>query len=516
MRIHRFKESVLMSTYVVAFAITDYDFIESQSSNNVSIRFWAPKENLSTEILEGTRRSLELFENLLHYDYPLEKLDVLSLPPYLGSRTIGMENWGLITINETYLNEINEKPSSMRENAGFPAGITGNDECYVVAHEVAHMWFGNLITPKDWKDLWLSEGVTSFFHAHACEREDEENVARSSLGNGKNWWRQDMGPNPKYDGPLRINVEEEEDVKKQLNMAQYLKGAGITNMIKAVVGPEKFMAGIRKYIRHYAFKNVDTEDFVNSLDPQLLDFVDSWTQQAGYPVLDVQRAYDAEGTVEISQRPYPSEQVEEEARWDIPFTVANQPKDNATENGTITAREIHWLRTTNQAPLMMELTAESEEWIVVDPDVDGFYTINYDEKNWHLIIDQLESDREVFSPHLRMRLLRDAWHLTQKDLLSPAICLRLLSSLGSEDNEAIWDQAYAVFEYFIKNTDTTPFGHRLHAMIRSVIDERMGRSGENGLTKSQRKLACLGRHEICYQKTPWLEDVAKFLQEYGS
>ena len=165
--------------------------------------------------------------------------------------------------------------------------------------------------------------------------------------------------------------------------------------------------------------------------------------------------------------------------------------------------------------MKIRLTAKKGEWILVDPEVNGVYMVNYDEHNWRLIIRQLETDRSVFPPHLRLRLLQDAWHLTKKELLSPGLCLRLLSYIKYEDDAAVWKLAYEMFRYFNSHTDGTPFGYRLHAMMRGLIDERIKTSGEGGLSTYERNLAALGRHAIFYKPTPWLEEVSKFLKEFG-
>ena len=142
------------------------------------------------------------------------------------------------------------------------------------------------------------------------------------------------------------------------------------------------------------------------------------------------------------------------------------------------------------------------------------FVVNYDDRNWHILIHQLETDRDALPPHSRLRLLQDAFLLTKKDLLSPAICLSLLSYIRVEEEPMIWKQALEMFQYFDEKVGWTPFGYRLHEMMRALIDARLKASvGRRELTRYEREVACLGRHQTCYQKTRWLEQIAQFLKK---
>ena len=501
MRHHKFKESVTMSTYLVAFALTDHDFVETQSQSNVTIRLWGPSAELYDipfqQTLIKAKESFDFFEDLLGIEYPLKKLDIL--PVSMNRIMMGMENWGLITVNDEQLfgNERQRNDSYRR--------------CKVVSHEIAHMWFGNLVTPKDWKDLWLSEGITSFFHEVACKDE-----GRTRLNAAKNKWHRQLGKtmiNGQGERPLRATLRRAEEIQDQYRAEQYHNGAAIVNMMRAVVGDAKFESGIKRYLRDFAYKSVDTKDFVKSVDASLMAFVDSWTTQAGYPILRVDKSYKADGSVFISQKPMPSRKPLGDREWEIPFTITSKSKYNSSEE--MSDEEVHWSgpKTTGAASTTLKTGVAEDEWIVVDPDVNGFYVVDYDQRNWRLLIGQLETDHEVFPSHLRLRLLQDAFYLTQVGVLDPSISLRLTYYVRNDDDADIWKQAAEILRYFSGKTKGSLIRHRLRAMMRMMVETGLKNPMEGNYRNYVREVACLSLHKSCYTMTPWLKSVASYLDE---
>jgi len=501
MKNFRFKESVEMPTYIVAMAVTTDLYQESKTNRNVTVRVWYPPRSGSTPgytralryILRITTKLIGVFENLLDFEYPLSKLDILPVPLSLDSMNLGMENWGLITVNEDYLRDFHS------------GNVKESEFCHTMSHEVVHNWFGNLVTPKTWEDLWLSEGIASYFHVIGCEGEDQADEIQdgvSRLDAEKAKWRGNLELEASKN-PLRPSIRKTEDILGQFKVDQYLKGAAITNMIQAVVGKASFMKGIKRYLKEFAFKSVTTKDFVKSMDPSLDKFVDQWTKQIGFPVLTVKQR---DSTVVVTQKPFFKESGD--STWEIPFTITTKSEMEEAEKHL----ETHW-SLPNQAETVRQLRGSATDWVLADPEVDGFYVINYDEVNWGRLIRQLAIDHNLIPPHARLRLITDAWLLSEGGFLSPSILLRLLRYMGLEQYQKVWQKAQGIFKGLMHKLDKAPFGHRLGYMMRKIVDDKleMIKEAQIGLTQTEREFACVAKHRICYSETKWLAEVDAYL-----
>ena len=162
----------------------------------------------------------------------------------------------------------------------------------------------------------------------------------------------------------------------------------------------------------------------------------------------------------------------------------------------------------------MKVAGTNEDWILLDENVDGIYVVNYDVTNWRLLIRQLETDREALTLNSRFRLLIDACYLSEKELLSPAICFDMLSSVRFENDTALWRKAYEILKEYDDKLDRRPASYHLRAMMRDMIEERLKTITRYELSVDEMAIAKLGGHECSYEVSSWMEDVENYFENH--
>ena len=233
-----FQESPPMSTYILAFVISNFGYEDSvKTNNNITFRIWAHNNSLDQTryAKEIGPQMLEYFETYLDVTYPLPKQDMIALPGKKGA----MENWGLITYSELYL--LYKEGVSALENKQLIS--------LIVSHELAHNWFGNLVTPSWWTNLWLNEGFASYFmylgadHVHPEFKHMEQFV----IDKVQHVFSIDV---KEKSHPISIDAEHQLDIWERLGaQLYYLKGASIIRMMHHFLTDETFKKALSNYLR---------------------------------------------------------------------------------------------------------------------------------------------------------------------------------------------------------------------------------------------------------------------------
>uniref|UniRef100_A0A8C1RK08 Aminopeptidase n=1 Tax=Cyprinus carpio TaxID=7962 RepID=A0A8C1RK08_CYPCA len=270
-----FKKSVKMSTYLVCFAVHQFHYVERISKRNIPLRIFAQPLQISTAEYAAnvTRIIFDYFEEYFDMEYSLEKLDSIAIPDF---GTGAMENWGLITYRETNL-LFDEKESS---------SVNKQRVASVIAHELVHQWFGNIVTMDWWDNLWLNEGFASFFEYVGVEQAELDWGMRDII------LINDVFPVMADDAllsshPIIMDVSSPAEITFVFDAISYNKGASILRMLEDLLGRDTFRDGCRQYLKSYPFQNAKTSDFWKALESGLpvADIMDTWTKQMGYPVL---------------------------------------------------------------------------------------------------------------------------------------------------------------------------------------------------------------------------------------
>ncbi|KAL9669853.1 hypothetical protein QQ045_007403 [Rhodiola kirilowii] len=277
-----YEVSPVMPTYAVAVVVGMFDYVENITSNaGTKVRVYGPVDNagLGKFSLDVAVRSLDIFKRYLNVRYPLPKLDMVGIPSF---RDAGMENFGLITCQSTFLYVNNN--TTMDEK---------RETAILVAHEVAHMWFGDLVTMKWWKYFWLNEGFATWFNYYAVDQIfpeweiwayfTEKHGAASLVSNTDS-----------RSIPIEVEVNSFKDLYAVMNspVIMYHKAAYIIQMLYTYLGPQIFQHSIASYIKEFSWSSVDSENLWTTIEKvsgkPVKNVMSQWTKLTGYPVVSVE------------------------------------------------------------------------------------------------------------------------------------------------------------------------------------------------------------------------------------
>jgi len=422
----RFGETPVMSTYLLAFVIGDLVSIQAQANETTTVGVWTTrgKEAQGQFALDTSVRLLSFFNDYFGIPYPLEKLDHIAIPDFAAG---AMENWGAITYRETAL---------LVDPANSSAG-TRQRVAEVVAHEMAHMWFGDLVTMEWWDDLWLNESFASWMGTKAVDWLFPEWQMWTQFVN------MDTNRALSLDGlknshPIEQEVKDPAEVSQLFDAISYSKGASIIRMLEQFLGPEVFRQGLSRYLSAHQYSNARTEDLWAALEAAsgqpVTSIMDSWTKQMGYPVLQVEASRTADH-IELTLRQerfvydrlLGGEEPESEV-WRLPVAVSASGAGDATTT----------VMDTQHASLSVAAPAPATEgrWFKVNPGQTGFFRVNYPTEDWERLIPAIRS-RELPATD-RLGIQNDAYALSRAGLLPVTQFLSLARAYLDEDDASVW------------------------------------------------------------------------------
>ncbi|KAJ9055264.1 hypothetical protein DSO57_1005671 [Entomophthora muscae] len=280
----KFATTPVMSTYLLAFIVGDLDFIESHtfgkiSSTPVKCHVYTP---LSTAYqgqyaLSVCTSILDLFEEVLGIPYPLPKMDMVAIPDFDSG---AMENWGLVTFSISSL-LFDEQNSTIE---------TKQDIASTVVHELAHQWFGDLVTLEWWSHLWLNEGFATWAGHYAVDKLFSEWDFRTEfvISGVERGLELDA---KRSSHPIEVEVKDPNEVSQFFDDIIYFKGASVICMLCAYLSEVVFLKGVHRYLKKHMYSNASTDDLWKALSKEsgqdVSKFMTLWTKQAGYPYLEI-------------------------------------------------------------------------------------------------------------------------------------------------------------------------------------------------------------------------------------
>ncbi|XP_071338885.1 leucyl-cystinyl aminopeptidase isoform X2 [Trachinotus anak] len=453
------KTSVNMSTYLVAFIVANFIPISKNvSKTQVSVYSVPEKKEHTDYALETASKLLEFYNSFFEIDYPLQKLggythtcafhtmctvtcylspsdcyyfspffthpnvlpfrlsDLVAIPDFLAG---AMENWGLITFRETSL--LVGKQSSPLEKQVVAS---------VIAHELAHQWFGNLVTMSWWNDLWLNEGFATYMQYMSLQTV----LPQLDIGNlflAVRFRALDKDAlNSSHAVSTEVNTAEQ--VEEMFDSVSYEKGASILLMLNASLpGDQQFRKGIIQYLKQFSGINTDTNDLWNSLTQvevstqhqNVSEMMNSWTSQKGFPLVTVSRMG---GQVTLTQEHFllTSDSVTHTSSlWNIPVTYVNDSCSLAPE-----CRQVFTLKTKTGTLKL----PESVKWLKLNYRNTGFYIVDYGDEGWNALIEALSKNVSVLTHEDRASLIHNIFALSRLGRVSFYRVLSLLNYMSNE------------------------------------------------------------------------------------
>ncbi|XP_068631133.1 aminopeptidase N [Battus philenor] len=434
-----YAESLPMSTYLVAFAVTDFG---NMSYNNFSV--WTRKEALPSAAyaLDIGPKILKFLEDYYKIEFPLPKIDMMALPDFKAG---AMENWGLLTFREI----------AMLYDEGVSPTTAKARVASVVAHEIAHQWFGNLVTPAWWSDIWLNEGFASYVEYVAVDAVEKtwKLIEVFVLNEVQSVFKLDALTSSHQ---ISVEVGNPEEIGAIFDKISYGKGSAILRMMNHFLTGSVFNAGITAYLNARKFCDAEQRDLWGALtnaareakafDADVAVVMDSWTLQTGFPVLTITRDYKS-GDIEFKQERFIliNNTIDDQKSpvWWIPVSYTT-----ASEKDFESTRPKLWLRG-ERSIVVKNITIDPSDWMIANIQQTGFYRINYDRHNWELLI-KILNDRTRFQeihPINRAQIIDDAMNLALSGRLDYKTALDITSYLTHERSYVPWKAGLVALGY---------------------------------------------------------------------
>ena len=416
----RFEPTPKMSTYLLALLVGDMACVEATAKNGTLVRVWTTrgKEEQGRFALENSVALLAYLNDYFGIPYPLPKLDHIAVPDFAAG---AMENWGAITYRETALLFDPENSAAQARQRILE----------VVAHEMAHMWFGDLVTMEWWDDLWLNESFASWMGDKAVDHLYPE------------WqmWTQfvshDTNSGLGLDGlrnshPVVQTVNDPAEIRELFDAISYSKGGAVLRMIEDYLGEETFRQGLHDYLDSHAYGNARGAELWSALGAisgkPVPEITGTWLDQMGYPVLDVKVT--GADTLAISQGRFLYDHLTEEgpqdsSLWQVPVGIVRQGHADKVTSLTIERR------TTMPLP-----SAGPEAWTKVNAGQTGFFRVNYTPDDWQRLRGAVESMELPATD--RLGLQNDAYALMRAGYADATAFLSLAQAYVSETDATVW------------------------------------------------------------------------------
>ncbi len=449
-----FAPTMRMSTYLVAFVVGRLEGTEPIHMDGTPIRIWCVpgKTRLARFAQEVAVFSLRFFQDYYDIPYPGDKLDLIAIPDFAFG---AMENLGAITFRETAL-LVDEESSTHAELERVAD---------VVAHEVAHMWFGDLVTMAWWNGLWLNEAFATFMEMLAVDAWKPAWKRWVTFGVSR-------AAALVVDGlassrPIEFEVVAPKDADAMFDVLTYEKGGAVLRMLEQYLGPSAFRDGVRRYLRAHQFGNAETSDLWRALgetsNERIPVIMDGWIFRPGYPLVTV-TTDDSGKALSFSQRrfTYLAKGSETSEIWQVPINL------RVRVNGDVRSMRL----LLSSAEQRVELPGRPD-WVVVNERGHGFYRVRYAPELLQRLTD---APFEVLAPVERFNLINDAWALTLAGLAPVGDYLGLTARFRDEDDRNVWTALLASFAYLnrIIEPDVRP---RMETLVRDRMGPAVARLG---------------------------------------
>ncbi|MDG0867861.1 M1 family metallopeptidase [Candidatus Lucifugimonas marina] len=411
-----FEDTMVMSTYLVAFIVGPFEATEPIDVDGVPLRIVHPigKGHLTDYSLEAGAFALKFFSNYYGIPYPGQKLDMVAVPDFAFG---AMENLGCITYREVLL--LVDKSRSTE-----PELLRVAD---VIAHEIAHMWFGDLVTMEWWNGIWLNEAFATFM-ATMCSDNFNPDWGR--------WNQFSLERSMAFDvdslantRPIEIEVNSPVDAEGMFDLLTYEKGGSVLRMLEQYLGEEEFKDGIAYYLNKHKYGNTETNDLWDAIEHVTQQparrIMDSWIFQKGYPLVSASISEDG-STISLSQDRflYTEGEVADDTIWSVPVVLKI-----GTASGV---EEVRYLLEEKSAELELDSPAE---WATANAGGSGFFRARYSAE----MLKSLSSTMfENLSPIERYGLVDDTWSSVMAGRTSASDFLDFARSFQAETDLDVW------------------------------------------------------------------------------
>ncbi len=416
----RFADTMAMSTYLVAFVVGPFEATDAVDVDGVPLRVVYPrgKGHLTDYALEVGAFCLRWFSEYYDIPYPGDKVDLVAIPDFAAG---AMENLGCITFREVLLLvDPDEVTQPELQN------VTD-----VIAHELAHMWFGDLVTMRWWNGIWLNEAFATFMEMLATDAFRPEWDRWASFGLSRTAALDvDALRNTR---PIEYPVVSPVDAEGMFDILTYEKGAAVVRMLEQYLGADEFRSGIRKYLQAHRYGNTETTDLWDAIEEATGEpvrrIMDSWIFQGGFPLVDVDLVDDG-STLRLSQERFSylddlgSERPD--GRWSVPVILT------VAQNGVVAVEKVLLEGDAVDVTLVEEI-----DWTLVNTEGTGFYRVRYAPDLLAALASRAQS---ALSPIERYGLVDDAHAAMLAGSMSAPDLVDFLEPFQDENDLSVWQR----------------------------------------------------------------------------
>ncbi|KAH0626797.1 hypothetical protein JD844_002010 [Phrynosoma platyrhinos] len=425
----KFARTPVMSTYLVAFVVGEYDFVETRSTDGVLVRVYTPvgKAEQGKFALEVAAKTLPFYKDYFNVPYPLPKIDLIAIADFAAG---AMENWGLVTYRETAL--LIDPKNSCSSSRQWVA--------LVVGHELAHQWFGNLVTMFVSADYTRAQELDALDNSH----------------------------------PIEVRVGHPSEVDEIFDAISYSKGASVIRMLHDYIGDEDFRKGMHLYLTKFQHKNAATEDLWESLEhasgKPIAAMMNTWTKQMGFPLVYVEAEQQEDDKVlKLVQKkfcasgPYSGEDY---PLWMIPISICTS-EDPAHAKMQV-------LMDKPELTLVLK-DVKPEQWVKLNLGTVGFYRTQYSSD---MLESLLPAIRDLSLPPVdRLGLQNDLFSLARAGIISTVDVLKVMEAFVNEPNYTVWSDLSCNLGILSTLLSHTDFYEEIQAFVRDIfspIGEKLG------------------------------------------
>lgn len=453
-----FAETMKMSTYLAAFCVGRFVSSDPVFVNGKELRVWTTpgKENLTAFALKSAAFGLDWYERYFRIPYPGgSKIDFIAIPDFEAG---AMENLGLITFREESL-LIDEKTATQGE-------LERVDE--VVKHELAHMWFGDLVTMRWWNGLWLNESFATYM-SHKCM------AAEYPQWHVFDGFGMSRGAALRLDSlksthPIECPVNHPDEVQELFDLISYEKGCSVLYQLDTFIGEDVFQNGIARYLKKHSYGNTETHDLWDALeeacrkarlDVPVRSLMDAWVFTAGHPVVEVAEG-DADGFIVLSQKQFQFLPEGEGATFPVPLTLSVKVAGKL---------EKHKLILTGKRQTVF--VGKGFDYVVANAGGTGCFRVTYSAALAKRLTADVQNTLSVIE---RFNLVNDTWASVRAGLVSTPEYLDVVKLFAGETNPNVWSiilGSLATLHSILPLTARVALEGKIRALVRPTFD-RLG------------------------------------------
>src|SRR5579864_888088 len=437
----KFATTAKMSSYLAALVVGNFEYVEGEA-DGIPIRVYATtgKKEMGKFALESAEHILSYYDKYFGIKYPYGKLDLVGIPDFSAG---AMENTGCITFREVIL-LIDEKQGSVDLKKTIAD---------VIAHEMAHQWFGDLVTMKWWDDIWLNEGFATWMSPKPVQAwKPEWNPMLDTVGGTGNTLNVDALANTR---PIHQAAETPAQIQELFDGIAYGKAASVLRMLESYLGEDTFRAGVNAYIKQHQYANATAADFWDTQAKTSKKPVDqimpTWVKQPGEPIVDVKAQCSGNSTsVTLSQQRYYFDRIKfaepNDQLWQIPLCMKGSASGDSPKCELLTKKEESFT------------LPGCSKWVLANAGATGYYRVGYQPD----VVRALAADSETkLTPGERITVQNDIWASVRVGREPVGDYLAYVQGLQSDRNRAVLEDVIGrlnyIGEYLVSDNDRNSY-----------------------------------------------------------